>query len=65
LDEVIDAGDHVVVIAQRRARNDVTGLQISDMIAQVFSFDDDDKCVRVQEFYDRAAALKAAGVEQA
>jgi len=65
VDEVIDAGDHVVVIAQRRARNDVTGLQISDMIAQVFSFDDDDKCVRVQEFYDRAAALKAAGVEQA
>ncbi len=44
-EEVIDAGDHVVVIAQ------------------VFSFDDEDKCVRVQEFYDRGAALEAAGME--
>ena len=30
-------GDHVVVIAHRWARNDITGLQISDKIAQVFS----------------------------
>ena len=62
-EEVIDAGDHVVVVAHRWGRNDVTGLQISDMIAQVFSFDEDDKCVRVQEFYDRGAALRAAGME--
>jgi ketosteroid isomerase-like protein len=62
-EEVIDAGDHVVVIAHRRARNDITGLQISDKIAQVFTFDGDNKCVRVQEFYDRATALKAAGME--
>jgi len=39
---VIDAGEHVVVIAHRWGRNEVTGLQISDKIAQVFSFDDDD-----------------------
>jgi ketosteroid isomerase-like protein len=62
-EEVIDAGDHVVVIAHRRARNEITGLQISDKIAQVFTFDGDNKCVRVQEFYDRATALKAAGME--
>jgi ketosteroid isomerase-like protein len=62
-EEMIDAGDHVVVVAARWARNDVTGLQISDKIAQVFSFNDDERCVRVQEFYDRGAALKAAGVE--
>jgi ketosteroid isomerase-like protein len=61
-EEMIDGGDHVVVIARRRARNEVTGLQISDMIAQVFSFDADDRCIRVQEFYDRAAALAAAGL---
>jgi hypothetical protein len=24
---------------------------------------DDDKCVRVQEFYDRGTALKAAGLD--
>jgi ketosteroid isomerase-like protein len=60
-EEVIDGGDHVVVIAFRWARNDITGLQIEDKIAQVFSFDENDKCIRVQEFYDRGAALKARG----
>jgi ketosteroid isomerase-like protein len=61
-EEVIDGGDHIVVIAFRWARNDITGLQIEDKIAQVFSFDQNDKCIRVQEFYDRGAALKAAGL---
>jgi hypothetical protein len=60
---MIDADEHVVVIAHRWARNDITGLQVSDKIAQVFTFDGDDKCVRVQEFYDRGAALNAAGIE--
>ena len=41
----------------------MTGLQISDKIAQVFRFNDEDKCVRVQEFYDRGTALRAAGLE--
>ena len=63
-EELIDAGDHVVVIANRRARNDVTGLQISDKIAQVFSFNAEGKCVRVQEFYDRGAAMRAAGLDE-
>jgi hypothetical protein len=60
---VIDGGEHVVVIAHRWARNEVTGPQISDKVAQVFSFDDDDKCLRVQEFHDRGTALKAAGLD--
>ena len=59
-DEVIDAGKHVVGIANRWARNEMTGLQIS---VQVFTFNDEDKCVRVQEFYDRGKALRAAGLE--
>jgi ketosteroid isomerase-like protein len=63
-EELIDAGDHVVVIARRVARNPETGLAIDDKIAQVFSFDEDDRCVRVQEFYGREAALRAAGVDQ-
>jgi hypothetical protein len=60
--ELIDADDHVVVIARRRARNEHTGLQIDDQIAQVFTFRDDDKCVRVQEFHGREAAMNAAGI---
>jgi ketosteroid isomerase-like protein len=63
-EEVIDCGEHVVVIAHRWARNDVTGLQIADKIAQVYTFNDDDKCIRVQEFYDRATAMKAAGRDE-
>jgi ketosteroid isomerase-like protein len=62
-EELIDGGEHIVVIAHRWARNEITGLQIADKIAQVFTFDQDDKCVRVQEFYDRGAALRAAGLE--
>src|SRR5215207_9354441 len=62
-EEVIDGGEHVVVIAHRWGHNEITGLQISDKVAQVFSFDDDDKCVRVQEFHDRGTALKAAGLD--
>ena len=62
-EEVIDAGEHVVVIAHRWARNEITGLQISDKVAQVFTFGEDDKCIRVQEFHDRGTALKAAGLE--
>jgi ketosteroid isomerase-like protein len=62
-EEVIDAGEHVVVIAHRWARNEITGLQISDKVAQVFTFGDDDKCIRVQEFHDRGTALKAAGLD--
>jgi ketosteroid isomerase-like protein len=64
IEETVDAGQHVVVIANRWAQNEITGLRISDKIAQVFTFDDDDRCVRVQEFYDRGAAMGAAGVEQ-
>jgi ketosteroid isomerase-like protein len=63
-EEVIDADDHIVVIAHRWARNEITGLRIEDKIAQVFTFDGDDKCVRVQEFYDRNTALKTAGLEE-
>jgi hypothetical protein len=43
-EEVIDGA-----IGHRWARNEITGLQISDEVAQVFSFNDEDQCVRVQE----------------
>lgn len=59
LEDLIDAGDHVVVIARRTGEH--SGVPISDRIVQVFSFDHDDRCYRVQEFYDRKVALNAAG----
>jgi ketosteroid isomerase-like protein len=63
LDELIDAGEHVVAIARRSAQNPTTGLQVSDAIAQVFTFDGEDVCVRVEEFHGREAALRAAGLD--
>ena len=60
--EMIDADDHVVVVTLRAAKSPETGLEVFDQIAQVFSFDADDKCVRVQEFYGREGALEAAGL---
>jgi hypothetical protein len=61
-EELIDAGDHVVVVTLRAAKSAETGLEVFDKIAQVFSFDGDDKCVRVQEFHGREGALRAAGL---
>src|SRR4051794_24729960 len=62
-EEVIDGGEHVVVIAHRWGRSETPGLQTPEKIAQVFSFDDQDKCIRVKDFYDRGPALKAAGLD--
>jgi ketosteroid isomerase-like protein len=62
VEELLDADDQVVVIARRRARNEQTGLSVDDKIAQVFTFDEDDKCVRVEEFHGREGAVRAAGL---
>jgi ketosteroid isomerase-like protein len=64
LEDLIDAGDDVVVIARRSGTGDHSGIAISDRIVQVFSFDDDDRCRRVQEFYDRNVALDIAGGDE-
>jgi ketosteroid isomerase-like protein len=58
VEDMIDAGGSVVVIARRSGEH--SGVPISDRIVQVFSFDADDRCFRVQEFYNRAVALTAA-----
>lgn len=58
LEDLIDAGDDVVVIARREGEH--SGIPISDRIVQVFSFDEADRCHRVREFYDRNVALDVA-----
>ena len=62
-EEMIDADDHVVVVARRSGRGEHSGLEVSDQVVQVFTFEGD-KCVRVSEHYDRDEALREIGAEE-
>jgi uncharacterized protein len=57
-EEMIDAGETVVVVARREGRGEHSGLQVSDRVIQVFDFEGE-TCVRVREYYDRDAALSS------
>ncbi len=61
--EMIDAGDDVVVIARRLGRGEQSGIDVEDTIIQVFSFGADGKCFRVREFYDRDEAMRSVRPE--
>jgi ketosteroid isomerase-like protein len=64
LQSLTDEGDHVIAEAVRRGKGEHGGPEISDHVIQVFTFSGD-KCVRVQEFYDRDEALRWVGAESA
>jgi ketosteroid isomerase-like protein len=55
--EMIEEGDRVLVVALRSGRGEHSGLDISDHVIQVFSFEGD-TCVEVRETYDRDQAMK-------
>jgi ketosteroid isomerase-like protein len=63
VEKIVDAGDHVAVTALRSGRGEHSGLEVSDRVVQVFSFEDD-TCVRVSEYYDEAQALRSIGAEE-
>jgi ketosteroid isomerase-like protein len=56
VEEMLDAGDDVVVVARRQGRGEHSGLEISDRVIQVFHFEGT-RCTSVHEYYDRDAAL--------
>src|SRR4051794_27041243 len=58
IEEMIDAGDAVIVVAERQGRGEHSGLQVSDHVIQVFEFEGD-QCVRVKEYYDRDTAFSS------
>jgi ketosteroid isomerase-like protein len=64
IEEIMDAGQAVVVVARRQGRGEHSGLQISDRVIQVFHFDENAKCIEVDEYYDRDAALSAVRGER-
>jgi ketosteroid isomerase-like protein len=63
VEELVGQGDHVLAVVRRTGRGEHSGLEVSDRVIQVFSFEGD-KCVRVTEYYDRADALREMGVTE-
>jgi ketosteroid isomerase-like protein len=59
--ELTDAGDHVLVSLNHRARGSGSGIEVEITSHNVYSFRDG-KVVRVQLFIDREPALEAAGL---
>ena len=61
VEEMIDAGEHVVVMSRRRGRGQGSGLEVEDEVIQVVTLRDG-KGTCVREYYDREQALEAAGL---
>ena len=57
--EIVEAGSNVLAITKRSGTGQHSGLSVSDEVCQLFSFEGE-TCVRVQEFYDRETAVRAA-----
>jgi hypothetical protein len=58
IEEMIDAGQSVVIVARRQGKGEHSGLEVSDRVIQVFEFEGQ-ICRRVREYYDRDAALSS------
>jgi ketosteroid isomerase-like protein len=63
LEELIDAGDRVISVYSYRGRGRVSGLDVEEEFATVWTVEGG-KAVRVQWFTGRAEALAAAGVRE-
>ena len=60
-DEIIDAGDRLVVAVRYRGRGRVSGVEVDDLIFEVHTLRDG-RCIRKIEFSTRAEALEAVGL---
>jgi ketosteroid isomerase-like protein len=63
VDEVVDCGEHVVVLTRQRGHGSTSGAVAELEYAQVVRFRDR-KVVRVDVYLDRAQALAAAGLRE-
>jgi ketosteroid isomerase-like protein len=57
VEEAVDLDGHVLIVARRLGIGNVSRVRVEEQVIQVFSFNADDRCYRVAEFYDREAAL--------
>jgi ketosteroid isomerase-like protein len=63
VEEVIDAGDRVVVVARHRGHGRGSGIDIDARFFEVYTLRDA-KIVRIEEFIERRLALEAAGLSE-
>jgi ketosteroid isomerase-like protein len=61
VDQILEAGDEVVVIARHYARRPASGLEVSDGVAYVIAMRDG-KVAKVTFYPDKDEALEAAGL---
>ena len=62
-EELIDAGDHVVLFQREYQRGRSSGVELEVEAAVIFDLGDG-RIVRMQGYMDRGAALKAAGLPE-
>jgi ketosteroid isomerase-like protein len=63
LEELVDAGDHVVAVVRQRGRSKATGLPEDMRFAQVWTFRDGAQA-RMRMFASRTDALEAVGASE-
>ncbi len=63
IEEVFDAGDQVVTFVRQHAKARQGGPEVNMPIAQVWTFRDG-LIARMEMYFDRAAALEAAGLSE-
>jgi len=63
IEEIIDAGDQVVVVAHHRGRGRASGVEVDTRFYEVYALRDG-KVSRVDEYTDRAEALEAAALRE-
>lgn len=62
--DMVEEGNRVLAVVKRSGVGRQSGLEVSDVVCQVYFFDEDGKCSLVREFYDRNAAMASAGITQ-
>jgi ketosteroid isomerase-like protein len=63
IEEILDAGDQVVVVAHHRGRGRQSGVEVDTRFYEVYALRDG-KVSRVDEYIERDEALKAAGLSK-
>jgi ketosteroid isomerase-like protein len=63
IEEIIDAGDQIVVVAHHEGRGRKSGVKVDTRFYEVYTVHEG-KVSRVDEFTERAEALEAAGLQE-